>query len=33
VAAVRAGTAAEFSAALTQGLSVKGPFLIEASLP
>ena len=33
VTAVRAGTAAEFSAALTQGLSVKGPFLIEASLP
>ena len=33
VTAVRAGTAAEFSAALAQGLSVKGPFLIEASLP
>jgi acetolactate synthase-1/2/3 large subunit len=33
VPAVRAETAAEFSSALKRGLSVKGPFLIEATLP
>jgi acetolactate synthase I/II/III large subunit len=33
VPAVRAETAAEFSSALARGLSVKGPFLIEATLP
>jgi len=33
VPAARAETAAEFSSALSRGLSVKGPFLIEATLP
>lgn len=33
VPAARAETAAEFSSALARGLSVKGPFLIEATLP
>ena len=33
VTAVRAETAADFASALSRGLSVKGPFLIEAALP